>query len=56
MLLRPRDSLAFAVAGGAAIAILVNALFMQSGPHPAPIFANKPVPVVAPATRSGWRR
>ncbi len=48
MLLRPRDSLAVAAAGGAVIAILVNALFMQSGPHPAPIFANKPVPVVAP--------
>ena len=48
MLLRPRDSLAVAAAGGAVVAILVNALFMQSGPHPAPIFANKPVPVVAP--------
>ena len=48
MLLRPRDSLAVAAACGAVVAILVNALFMQSGPHPAPIFANKPVPVVAP--------
>jgi len=48
MLLRPRDSLAVAAAGGAVVAILINALFMQSGPHPAPIFANKPVPVVAP--------
>ena len=37
-------SLAAGVAGIAAIAILVNALFMQSGPHPAPIFANKPAP------------
>jgi peptidoglycan hydrolase-like protein with peptidoglycan-binding domain len=43
----PRDSLAAGVAGFAAIAILVNALFMQSGPHPAPIFANKLAPVVA---------
>jgi peptidoglycan hydrolase-like protein with peptidoglycan-binding domain len=42
--------MAAAVAGFAAVAILVNALFMQSGPHPAPIFANKPVPVVAPLT------
>ena len=50
VLRRPRDSLAAGVAGGAAIAILVNALFMQSGPHPAPIFANKPAPVVVPAT------
>jgi peptidoglycan hydrolase-like protein with peptidoglycan-binding domain len=44
----PGDSLAVGVAGCAAIAILVNALFMQSGPHPAPIFANKPAPVVVP--------
>jgi peptidoglycan hydrolase-like protein with peptidoglycan-binding domain len=39
------DSVAGAVAAFAATAILVNALFMQSGPHPAPIFANKPAPV-----------
>jgi peptidoglycan hydrolase-like protein with peptidoglycan-binding domain len=50
VLRRPRDSIAGGVAGFAAIAILVNALFMQSGPHPAPIFANKPAPVVAPLT------
>jgi peptidoglycan hydrolase-like protein with peptidoglycan-binding domain len=50
MLRRPRDSMAAMVAGAAGIAILVNALFMQSGPHPAPIFANRPVPVVAPLT------
>jgi peptidoglycan hydrolase-like protein with peptidoglycan-binding domain len=48
MLLRPRDTLAVAAAGGAVITILINALFLQTGPHPAPIFANKPVPVVAP--------
>ena len=46
---RPLDSIAAAVAGFAAIAILSNALFMQSGPHPAPIFANKPMPVTQPA-------
>jgi peptidoglycan hydrolase-like protein with peptidoglycan-binding domain len=46
---RSRDSIAGALAGLAALAILVNALFMQSGPHPAPIFANKPAPLVAPA-------
>ena len=50
VLRRPGDSLAAGVAGFAAIAILVNALFMQSGPHPAPIFANKPAPVVVPLT------
>jgi peptidoglycan hydrolase-like protein with peptidoglycan-binding domain len=42
LLRRPRDSFAAMVAGFAGIAILFNALFMQSGPHPAPIFANKP--------------
>jgi peptidoglycan hydrolase-like protein with peptidoglycan-binding domain len=47
---RPRDSVAAAVAALAAIAILVNALFLQSGPHPAPIFANKPMRDAAPAT------
>jgi len=52
MLLRPRDSLAAVAAGGAVAMILVNALFMQSGPHPAPIFSTKPAPVVAPITES----
>jgi len=47
LLRQPRSSFAAAVAGLAAIAILVNALFMQSGPHPAPIFANKPSPAAA---------
>src|SRR5436305_12284787 len=47
VLRRPRDCLAAGLAGFATIAILVNALFMQSGPHPAPIFANKPAPVIA---------
>lgn len=41
---RPRDSIAAMVAVAAAVTILINALFMQSGPHPAPIFANKPPP------------
>ncbi len=41
---RPRDSIAAIVATAAAATILINALFMQSGPHPAPIFANKPPP------------
>jgi peptidoglycan hydrolase-like protein with peptidoglycan-binding domain len=50
VLRRPRDSIATAVAGFAAITILVNALFLQSGPHPAPIFANKALPAAAPLT------
>jgi peptidoglycan hydrolase-like protein with peptidoglycan-binding domain len=41
---RPRDAIGGLLAAAAAGAILVNALFMQSGPHPAPIFANKPAP------------
>jgi peptidoglycan hydrolase-like protein with peptidoglycan-binding domain len=47
------DSVAGAVAAFAAVSILVNALFMQSGPHPAPIFANKPPPVLESAQSSG---
>ena len=44
---RPRDSVAAIAAGVAAITILINALFMQTGPHPAPIFAVNPA-VMAP--------
>jgi peptidoglycan hydrolase-like protein with peptidoglycan-binding domain len=51
LLQRPRDSIAAVIAVAAAIAILVNALFMQSGPHPAPIFANKPPAPAATSTR-----
>ena len=53
---RPLDSIAAAVAGFAAIAILSNALFLQSGPHPAPIFANKPAPVSQPAAAVPQRK
>lgn len=51
-LLRPRDSIATLAAGSAVLAILINALFMQKGPHPAPIFSTRPAPVVAPQTDS----
>jgi peptidoglycan hydrolase-like protein with peptidoglycan-binding domain len=44
---RPRDSIAAVTAGLAAVTILINALFMQKGPHPAPIFAVGPVAVAA---------
>jgi peptidoglycan hydrolase-like protein with peptidoglycan-binding domain len=47
LLRRPVDSLAGLIATGGTIMILVNALFLQSGPHPAPIFANKPAPAGA---------
>src|ERR1700682_4656811 len=45
LLRRPRDSIACMIAGGAAIAIIVNGVYLQHGPHPAPIFAIKPLPV-----------
>jgi len=48
----PRDSIAVIVAAGATGAILINALFLQSGPHPAPIFANKPAVIVANPARA----
>ena len=44
LLRRPVDSLAGLIATGGMVMILINALFLQSGPHPAPIFANKPPP------------
>jgi hypothetical protein len=51
LLRRPRDTLAGIVAAGAAIAIVVNGVYMQHGPHPAPIFSIKPLPV-APSRES----
>ena len=48
---RPRDCIAGAIAGFGVLAILVNALFLQTGPHPAPIFANKVPPVATPASQ-----
>jgi len=44
---RPRDSLVAIVAATAVGAILVNSLYLQPGPHPAPMFAFKPLPVVS---------
>jgi hypothetical protein len=35
----PRESVAILMAGLATGAIFINALFLQNGPHPAPIFA-----------------
>jgi hypothetical protein len=42
-----RDVFGGLVALSAVALILVNGLFMQAGPHPAPIFAVKPLPVVS---------
>jgi len=38
LLKRPKDAIALGLAVCAAGAIIVNALFLQSGPHPAPMF------------------
>lgn len=39
------------IVAGAAITIIVNGVYLQHGPHPAPIFAIKPLPV-APSRES----
>ena len=51
----PREFVGVLMATLATLAIFTNALFLQKGPHPAPIFATRPlltppapVPVVAP--------
>ena len=44
----PREFVAIVLAGVATLAIFVNALFLQHGPHPAPIFATRPS-LAAPA-------
>jgi len=45
-----RDAIAFAVGVVGSVAILVNALFLQSGPHPAPLFKASIAPVAASET------
>lgn len=48
-----RDAIAALVAAAALSAVVANAAFMQSGPHPAPLFASKPaLPAAAPAPKS----
>jgi peptidoglycan hydrolase-like protein with peptidoglycan-binding domain len=44
----PRDAIALGAVALAVGAILVNALHLQPGPHPAPIFKIRPRPVAAP--------
>lgn len=46
---RPVDSLAILGASAASLVIAANALFLQSGSHPAPFFANPPPPSAARA-------
>lgn len=49
----PREFVAIVIAAAATIVIFVNALFLQRGPHPAPIFATRPLmrSVMLPPTR-----
>jgi hypothetical protein len=44
---RPVDTLAIIGAVGTSLVIIVNAVFLQSGSHPAPFFANTTQPPVA---------
>jgi len=53
LLRRPLDTLAFVVLAGAASAIVVNGVYLQHGPHPAPIFAVHPLPVAASRDTAG---
>ncbi|HVZ54996.1 MAG TPA: peptidoglycan-binding domain-containing protein [Pseudolabrys sp.] len=39
----PREFVGVLMAGAATTVIFVNALFLQKGPHPAPIFASRPL-------------
>lgn len=50
LLRRPRDTLMALAATAAICAILINALFLQRGLHPAPMFAAKPRPTLPEAT------
>lgn len=51
MLARPKDFLGLILVSAAAMTVIVNALFLQAGPHPAPIFAN-PSPAASETTSS----
>src|SRR5450432_2744858 len=44
-----RDAIAFTVGALGSVAILVNALFLQSGPHPAPLFKASLSPKASPS-------
>jgi peptidoglycan hydrolase-like protein with peptidoglycan-binding domain len=53
----PREFVGILMATVAVLAIFINALFLQHGPHPAPIFAARPqltppAPVVLPRPRA----
>lgn len=48
-----RDAFGLAVGVCAMVAILINVLFMQSGPHPAPMFKGKPVAAKSATENTG---
>jgi peptidoglycan hydrolase-like protein with peptidoglycan-binding domain len=39
----PREFVGIVMATGAVLAVFINALFLQHGPHPAPIFVTRPL-------------
>lgn len=52
----PREFVGLLMATAATVAVFANALFLQKGPHPAPIFATRPavqaVPIAPPRPQS----
>lgn len=57
----PREFVGIVMAAAATLAIIVNALFLQHGPHPAPIFATRPLvsqhaPVLHPPVQASEPR
>ena len=51
----PREFVGVLLGGTATVIILVNALVMQKGPHPAPFFAARPALVTAPVVAQPTR-
>jgi peptidoglycan hydrolase-like protein with peptidoglycan-binding domain len=49
----PRDSFVAIIAAAAVAAIVINGLFLQPGPHPAPMFAVRPLPMASNETTGG---
>ncbi|MEA2952659.1 MAG: hypothetical protein QOJ96_2179 [Alphaproteobacteria bacterium] len=55
LLRRPKDVVGLGLISAAIGVIVINALFLQSGPHPAPIFANLPSPAASAELTSSVR-
>jgi peptidoglycan hydrolase-like protein with peptidoglycan-binding domain len=53
LLRNPRDSIVAIIATAAVAAIVINGLFLQPGPHPAPIFSVRPSPIAAGEATGG---